>query len=154
MKFIEGEPRKPATKRVFGRSNRSSGAPSCSITPSLSRTILISEGHGFDLIMGDVDHGLAKLLVEPLDLGAHLVPELGIQVGKRLVEQEETRIPDDRPADRDALALAAGKLSRQAFQERRNVQHLRRVSHATLDLGPRQTFRALSPKAMLSKTFI
>ena len=51
-------------------------------------------------------------LVQPLDLGAHVDPELGVEVGQRLVEQEDLRITHQRPAHRDALALAAGELRR------------------------------------------
>ena len=39
MKFIAGEPMKPATKALRGRSYSSSGAPTCSITPSFSTTM-------------------------------------------------------------------------------------------------------------------
>ena len=51
----------------------------------------VGERHRLDLVVGDVDHGLAEPLVQPLDLGAHLVAQLGIEVGERLVEQEQAR---------------------------------------------------------------
>ena len=40
MMFMRGEPRKPATKRLRGLSNRSSGVPTCSTRPARSTTIL------------------------------------------------------------------------------------------------------------------
>ena len=65
------------------------------------------ERHCLDLVMGDVDDGGLDALVEALDLGAHVNTELGIEVGQRLIEQEELGPPDQRAAHGDALALAA-----------------------------------------------
>jgi hypothetical protein len=50
-----------------------------------------------------VGHALAQAL----DLGAHLHPELGVEVAERLVEQEDLGIAHDGAAHGDALALAA-----------------------------------------------
>ena len=68
--------------------------------------------HRLDLVVGDVDDGLAEALVQLLDLDAHLDAQLGVEVGQRLVEQEHVRLAHQRPADGDALALAAGELAR------------------------------------------
>ena len=72
----------------------------------------VGERHRLDLVVGDVDHRRGDLLVQPLDLAAHLVAELGVEVGERLVEQEDARAAHDGAADGDALALAAGELAR------------------------------------------
>ena len=40
-----------------------------------------AQGHGFNLIVGDIDKGGLQLSVEPGDFFAHLYPEFGIQVG-------------------------------------------------------------------------
>ena len=40
----------------------------------------------------------------------HLHTQRGVEVGERLVEQKRLGLAHDRPADRDALALAAGEL--------------------------------------------
>jgi len=45
--------------------------------------------------------------VQFLDLSAHRHAQLGVEVGQRLIEQEDFRIAHDRAAHRDALALAA-----------------------------------------------
>ncbi len=66
-------------------------------------------GHGLGLVVGNVDEGGVDLLAQLDDLGAHLVAQLGIQVGQRLVHQEDLRVADDGAADGDALALAAGQ---------------------------------------------
>ena len=62
--------------------------------------------------------------------------ELGVEVGERLVEEEDLGLADDGAADGDALALAAGELRRLAVEERVELQE----SAATLsacagDLG-------------------
>jgi hypothetical protein len=59
--------------------------------------------------VGDVDSGDAEPLVQQRELGAHADPQLGVQVGQRLVHQEHPGLPDDGPAHGDPLALAAGQ---------------------------------------------
>ena len=71
---------------------------------------LVGEGHRLDLVVGDVDHGGVEPLVEPRELDAHLHAQRGVEVGERLVEQEDLRLAHDGAADGDALALAAGEL--------------------------------------------
>ncbi len=63
-----------------------------------------------DLVVGDVDHRVLQRLVQALDLNAQLRAKFGVEVGQRLVEQEDVDIAHQCPADRHALALAAGKL--------------------------------------------
>ena len=46
----------------------------------------VGHGHGFDLIVGDVDHGLTQLLMKAFDFAAHLVAQLSIQVRQRFIE--------------------------------------------------------------------
>ena len=50
--------------------------------------------------------------MQALQLHAHLHPQLCVEVGERLVEQEHLRMAHDGAPDGDALALAAGKLAR------------------------------------------
>jgi len=60
------------------------------------------------LVVGDIDRGEPGLPLEGLELGAHLPPELGIEVRQRLVEKEHGRLDHERPRQRDPLLLAAG----------------------------------------------
>ena len=122
-KFICGEPRKPATNRVAGRSNSSSGGALLLDHAVLEQHDPVGQRHGLDLVVGDVDRGLADLLVQPLDLGAHPVAELGVEVGERLVEQEQARVAHDGAADGDPLALAARQLARQALEQVADAEH-------------------------------
>ena len=61
--------------------------------------------------------------MQPLDLGAHAVAELGVEVGERLVEQEQAGVAHDGAADGDPLALAAGQLARQALEQMADAEH-------------------------------
>ena len=90
----------------------------------------VGERHGLDLVVGDVDHGGAQLLVQPRDLEPDGRAQGGVEVGERLVEQEHLGVAHDRPADRHPLPLAAGKLRRLALQEALQGQDARRL------LGP------------------
>ncbi len=77
----------------------------------------VGERHRLDLVVGHVDHGdVAHALVQLGDLDAHRDAQRGVEVGQRLVEQEDLGIAHDGAADGDALALAAGKLLGQAVE--------------------------------------
>jgi hypothetical protein len=67
--------------------------------------------------VGDVDEGDADLALDALELDLHLLAQLEVQRAERLVEQQHLRAVDDRPGQRDALALAAGELRRLARAE-------------------------------------
>ena len=83
----------------------------------------VGQRHRLDLVVGDVDRGGADLLVHLLDLGPHLHAQLGVEVGQRLVEQEDLGIAHDGAAHRDALALAARELLRLAVEQLGDVEH-------------------------------
>ena len=68
-----------------------------------------------------------------LELAAHRHAKLGVEVGKRLVVQEDLRVADDRPAHRDALALPARKLAWIAVHQRRQGQDLGGAADLLLD---------------------
>ena len=95
----------------------------------------VGQRHRLDLVVRDVDRGGPHLLVHALDLDAHLHAELGVQVRQRLVEQEDLGIAHDRPAHRDALALAAGERLGLAVEKLGNVEDARRLVDPSLDLG-------------------
>ena len=108
-----------------------------------------AHGHGLDLIVGHVDHRGLEALVELDEFGARLHAHLGVEVGERLVEEEDLRLAHDGPAQGDALALAAGELLGFAVEVGVDAQDARRLGDAFLDLGLGY-FRSLRPKAMLS----
>ena len=98
----------------------------------------LAERHRFDLVVRDVDDRRLEPLVEPGDFGPHLHAELGVEIRQRLVEQKHLRLADDRPAERDALPLAAGELARSAVEQRFDREDLGRFADAAFDLRPRR----------------
>ena len=46
----------------------------------------VAHGHGFDLVVGDVDNRRVEAVVQLADLRPHLHAQLGVQVGQRFVE--------------------------------------------------------------------
>ena len=85
--------------------------------------------------MGDEDHGRAQAPVQLRQLQPRAAAQRRIQVGQRLVEEEDRRLLHHRAADRHALPLAAGELPRLARQQRVELQHPRRFLDAAVDLG-------------------
>ena len=63
--------------------------------------------HGLDLVVGHIDGSGFQRLMQRLDFGAHLRAQLGIEIGQRLVEQEDLGIAHDGAAHGDALTLSA-----------------------------------------------
>ncbi len=102
--------------------------------PVLQHHDPVAHGHGLDLVVGDVDHRGLQAVVQGRDLGPHLHAQLGIQVGKRLVEQEHLGLAHDGPAHGHALPLAAGEGLGLAVQQLLDVQDLGRLVHALVDL--------------------
>ena len=66
-----------------------------------------AHGHGFDLVVGDVDEGRSQSFVEADDLGAHGGTEFGVEVGEGFIEQKHLGTAHDGAAEGDALTLAA-----------------------------------------------
>ena len=112
---------------------------------------LVGHGHRLDLVVGDIDGRGLQALVQFLDLGAHGHAQLGVEVGQRLVEQEDLRVAHDGAAHGDALALAARELARVAVEQgvrpRMSAARLTRGSISAL-----RRSRSCSEKAMLSAT--
>jgi len=74
------------------------------------------------LIVRDVDDRGTDAAMKALELFAGGGPELGVEVGKRFVEQEYGRLPDDGAGQGDPLTLTAGELARLAIEERADAE--------------------------------
>src|SRR5689334_21650530 len=73
--------------------------------------------------------------MQPLDLYAHVIAKLSIEIAQGFIEQKEQRIANDRAADRDALTLAARKLTWESLEQLRNAEHLGGALHALIGLA-------------------
>ena len=85
--------------------------------------------------MGHVDHRGLQPLVELNQLRPHGHPQLGVQVGQRLVHQEDLRLTHDGPPQRHALPLTTGKLLGLPREQLADTQQLRCVLHAPVNLA-------------------
>ena len=93
-----------------------------------------AHGHRFDLVMGNIDEGRLQALVQRRDLGTHGGTQLSVQVGQRLVEQEDLRVTNQRTAQRDTLSLAAAHFLGLTLKIILDVQHLGRLHDPLFDL--------------------
>ena len=77
--------------------------------------------------------------MELFELPAQFGTQFGIQVGKRLVEQEYSGLAHERPPDGDTLTLPTGKIGWLALQQLGQVQHAGRSRHSCRDFRLRDT---------------
>ena len=94
----------------------------------------VAQGHSLSLVVGDVNKGCINPFAEFDDLSTHLVPELSVQVGQRLVHQEDLRVPNDGAADGHTLALTAGQSLGLPTKILGDVQNLRSLLDLLVDL--------------------
>ena len=77
----------------------------------------VGDAHRLVLIVGHQDGGEAELALQPLDLDLHVEPEVAVERGERLVEQQDRGLDGQRAGERHPLLLAARQLARQALAE-------------------------------------
>ena len=82
------------------------------------------QGHGLQLVVSHIDEGAVRIAVQPLELGAHLHAQLGVQVGKGLVHKQDLRSRGQGAGDGHALLLAAAELRGIALFKLPDAQHL------------------------------
>ena len=111
-------------------------------------------GHrqGLLLVVGDHDGREPELLLQLADLDAHLLAQLGIEIGERLVEQQHVRPEDERAGQRHALLLAAGQLPRQALAQMLEADQPQGLGDAAGSSREASTLRISSPKATFCAT--
>ena len=102
--------RSPRRSRRPGAPTTSSGVPICTIAPSRMIRIRSPSLSASGEVVGDEDHRLAELVVQPDDLVLHVAPDQRVERGERLVEEQQRRVVGQRPGQADALLHAAGEL--------------------------------------------
>ena len=96
-------------------------------------------GHreGLALVVRHVDEGDPDLLLDPLQLDLHLLAELQVERAERLVEQQDTRIQDERAGQRDPLLLPARELRGPVQVAPGQLHELERLAGRRVALGLR-----------------
>ena len=110
----------------------------------------VGERHRLDLVVRHIDRGRALLEVQPLDLGAHLLAQLGVERADRLVHQHGLRPAHQRPADRHALHVAARQRRRLAAEQVGRSAARLAISRTALSRSVLLMRVARSGKAMFS----
>ena len=95
------------------------------------------------LVVGHEEERRAQLGVDPQQLLPHLVADVAVERGHRLVEEQHPRAADQRPGDGDALLLPAGQLAGLALLEAGEADELEHLPHAAVDLGLRGSVAAV-----------
>ena len=78
--------------------------------PVIDKEDSVTHGHGFRLIMSNIDNCDSKRGCNILNLESHGFTQFGIQVGKRLIQKQNFRFGNKRSGQGNALLLPAGKL--------------------------------------------
>jgi hypothetical protein len=89
----------------------------------------VAERHRLALVVRDEERRDAEPVLERPELRPDPCAELRVQVRERLVHQEGGRLPHERAADRDALLLPPGELSRPLLEQRVDVEELGHLAH-------------------------
>ena len=110
----------------------------------------VAHGHGLGLVVGDVDHRNAVLLLNVLDLKAHALAQLCVQIGQGLVQKEQVGMAQEELGQRDAHLPAARELGARALKvgdlKAQAGQDLARVA---LELVAAQVLKAVLDLAVL-----
>ena len=85
--------------------------------------------------MGHVDRCDTHLVLNPLKLDPHLLTQLEIEVRKRLIKEQETRLGDNRAGQRSTLLLPPRKIGRQLVRFRGQAHERENFVHPVVDLG-------------------
>ena len=112
----------------------------------------VGRHHRLGLVVRDVDGGDLELVVQAADLEAHLLAQVGVEVGQRLVEQQHLRLDHDGARQRHALLLAARQLGRIAALEARPSARRRGSRSTRRSISARGSLRTSRPKPTFSPT--
>ncbi len=87
------------------------------------------------LVVGHHDGGEAEAALQLANLHPDLGAELGVEVGERLVQQQDLRLDHQGAGERHPLLLAAGELARHARAQLVQAHQAQRLLHPPLHLG-------------------
>ncbi len=105
----------------------------------------VGGGHRLGLVVRDVDGRVAVFVVQAAHLEAHLLAQVGVEVGERLVEQQRLGFDDQRARERHALLLPAGELARIALAPARRACVMPRMPFTFAAIAALSILRSVSP---------
>ena len=91
--------------------------------PCLQHHDLRRELAQFGGVMADIDHRNA-FVAQPHQVGQDLDLAALVERSQRFVQQQQARLRQQRPAERDALALAAGQLAGTAVEQMADIEQV------------------------------
>ena len=94
----------------------------------------IAHRQGLGLIVGHVQGGDTQLALQGSNLGTGLDTELGVQVGQRLIHEEDLRLTDDCTTHGHTLTLTTGQSLRLAVEVLGQVENLSGLLDALANL--------------------
>ena len=106
----------------------------------------VGQRHGLLLVVRDVDCRHAEGALQLLELDPRLEPELGVEIGERLVEEEQPRLAHDGAREGAALLLAAGQLAGLAVEQMLDLDLARRPPGPRGAISARLSLRHLERK--------
>ena len=83
--------------------------------PCMHHGDLIGDSKRFALIVGNINSRDIDPPLEILDLSTHLLPQLGIQVAQRLVQEHHLGLVHESPSKGDSLLLPSREFRRRAI---------------------------------------
>ena len=83
--------------------------------------------------MRDINSGDTEFIMQAADFEAHFLPQIGIEVRERFIQQQHGGFHDNGAGQRHALLLAAGKLGRVAPGQMAHFYHIQNFTNAALD---------------------
>ena len=84
----------------------------------------VGNGHGFLLVMGNVNAGDANVVLNVLDNGTHFNTKLCVKVGERFVHQQHVGADAEGAGQSNTLLLTAGE----AFGQTVSIRRLLRIA--------------------------
>jgi hypothetical protein len=91
-------------------------------------------GQRLGLVVGHVERGDPELALEVAQLRAHAIAQGGVEVGQRLVEEQQLRPAHQGPGQGQPLLLATGELGGVAALEPAEADDLEGLAHSPSDL--------------------
>ena len=99
---------------------------------------------------GGIDDDGSRPPEDLAHLGAQLLAQLVVEVGQRLVEQQQAGVLDQRPSDGGALLLAAAQLGRAGASARPSICSIAAVSRTWRSIRLLRLPASRSGEAMFS----